>query len=789
MQFDSPRGSTEAPRLPFSVPFEEAIAWALARRAVLPDEFYGARPQSVRARSFAISGLATLDQVQAVADSLADATAAGETFAQWQRRMREEQPEVFSLGRARRELIFRNAVQTHYGIGRTIQQRANAAARGYLMWDAINDSRTRPAHAAMDGHVAPIDAEIWKRWHPPAGHNCLLPGTRVRGDFRIGLQTPYAGPAVEVLTRSGARLAVTGNHPVVTRDGWVAAKDIKIGDELLRYGRVVDSLALTVEHDQQSPPTVEQVFDALACEALGVADCSAFKLHGDAQFGEGEVHVAGADGELMHGVQPVRDHRRHQRGLESARDRVVYGSGHAERSTLASARTTFAVLPQDSLHVPLGRPDSLGNDGRADREQLVDPRNDGGQCLVAPVSSAPCGAALALDGFAVALDRGPLHQLGFAAPSNLRPVPNEQLAHGAADNAGLRGKSLLARAFAVLSQQLGHVLWRPFRPRPGSLPAHGVAVLRRAALNTGIAQQTAEQALAHGGLFKALAHGSPGEVSADQVISVRHFTFRGHVYDFETAQGWLAANGVIVSNCRCTRVALTEAQAQRRGLGKAAPAAEPDKGWEGDPTESNEDLVRVIEARRAACGTFASRRRRSGWNVDCAPQGDDSLLAGRTALGHAAPMPPPRALNLPLLRTAAPDDTWHAFMTALGAPLEREVTIETSFGKQLLVSRMMFTDHKTGASKLGKRGRSAYLLYIAEAILRPDEAWIRTGSFGDRTLLLLARFLRGREDFGVVAAFKEAGHAWEGWSAYQSPQAHYIATKRDGVLVFRRPET
>lgn len=63
-------------------------------------------------------------------------------------------------------------MQTNYGIGRTIQQRENAVARPCLMWDAINDSRTWPAHAAMDNHIAPIDAPIWRRWHPPAGHNC-----------------------------------------------------------------------------------------------------------------------------------------------------------------------------------------------------------------------------------------------------------------------------------------------------------------------------------------------------------------------------------------------------------------------------------------------------------------------------------------------------------------------------------------------------------------------------------------------------------------------------------------
>jgi SPP1 gp7 family putative phage head morphogenesis protein len=163
----------DALQLDFDVPFDEAIAWARARKAMLPAEFYGPRLQAVRARGFAIAGLAALDQAQAAADSLAEATAGGATFAEWQRTVRDAAPDVFSLGRARRELIFRNAVQTHYGIGRTIQQREDAAARPFLMWDAINDSRTRPTHAAMDGHIAPIGAPIWKKWHsPPCGHNC-----------------------------------------------------------------------------------------------------------------------------------------------------------------------------------------------------------------------------------------------------------------------------------------------------------------------------------------------------------------------------------------------------------------------------------------------------------------------------------------------------------------------------------------------------------------------------------------------------------------------------------------
>jgi SPP1 gp7 family putative phage head morphogenesis protein len=192
----------EPPRLPgddFDVPFAEAIAWARERKAVLPAEFYGARLQAVRARSFAVTGLATLDQVQQVADAAAQATASGQTFRDWQRAVlaADQGGELFALGKARRELVFRNAVQTNYGIGRTIQQRENAAARGYLMWDAINDSRTRPTHAAMDGHIAPIDDPIWQRWSPPAGHRCRCTRIALTEAQARARGYPKAEPGVE----------------------------------------------------------------------------------------------------------------------------------------------------------------------------------------------------------------------------------------------------------------------------------------------------------------------------------------------------------------------------------------------------------------------------------------------------------------------------------------------------------------------------------------------------------------------------------------------------------------
>jgi hypothetical protein len=42
----------------------------------------------------------------------------------------------------------------------------------YLMYDAINDSRVRPSHLALDGVIRPVNDPFWKSRTPPLGHRC-----------------------------------------------------------------------------------------------------------------------------------------------------------------------------------------------------------------------------------------------------------------------------------------------------------------------------------------------------------------------------------------------------------------------------------------------------------------------------------------------------------------------------------------------------------------------------------------------------------------------------------------
>lgn len=152
------------------LPPREAIRW-MRERGIVPPEIYGALPGEYRQLSFSVTGVAALDQLQAVLDSLTEAAASGETFSTWRRRV-EANEIALTLPRHRLDNIFRTNMQGAYMRGVYERQHEVQAQRPYLMYDAINDSRTRPTHRAMDNHIAPADDAIWATHRPPLGYRC-----------------------------------------------------------------------------------------------------------------------------------------------------------------------------------------------------------------------------------------------------------------------------------------------------------------------------------------------------------------------------------------------------------------------------------------------------------------------------------------------------------------------------------------------------------------------------------------------------------------------------------------
>ena len=80
---------------------------------------------------------------------------------------------LVQLGSPRRlETIFITNMQTAYAAGDWAQIQENKADAPYLMYDAIDDNRTRPQHRAWDGTVLPVDDPWWDTHKPPNGWRC-----------------------------------------------------------------------------------------------------------------------------------------------------------------------------------------------------------------------------------------------------------------------------------------------------------------------------------------------------------------------------------------------------------------------------------------------------------------------------------------------------------------------------------------------------------------------------------------------------------------------------------------
>ncbi|WP_286715206.1 phage minor head protein [Acinetobacter sp. UBA2581] len=150
------------------VTFLEALRYAHSKKIVLPDEFYS---MDLKTRQLAttVSFLSSLEQIETVIKAVNKSIADGGTFKDFQKLIEESE---IILPKHYLDNVFRTNIQSAYGHGRWQQQQRNKAKQPYLMYSAINDSRVRPSHLALNRIVRPIDDPFWLTHYPPLGFRC-----------------------------------------------------------------------------------------------------------------------------------------------------------------------------------------------------------------------------------------------------------------------------------------------------------------------------------------------------------------------------------------------------------------------------------------------------------------------------------------------------------------------------------------------------------------------------------------------------------------------------------------
>ncbi len=191
------------------------------------------------ARAATVAKVMRMDILQDIRDAWENAAIEGTTFEAfrdsltpilqakgWWGRPLVKNPDGVSepalLGSPHRlETIYRTNLQSAYMAGRYHAMNESTDTHPYWMYVAVMDSRTRPAHRAMNGKVFRADDPIWDTFYPPNGFQCRC---RVRpiSEYRLkknGLTV--ASSSGNLVTRHEAIGQNSGNPVEARRTGMV----------------------------------------------------------------------------------------------------------------------------------------------------------------------------------------------------------------------------------------------------------------------------------------------------------------------------------------------------------------------------------------------------------------------------------------------------------------------------------------------------------------------------------------------------------------------------------------
>lgn len=165
--------------------------------------------------AFTVAKMLDIDLLADVREAVDQALADGETFdtfkakllprlqkAGWWGVREERDPltgktRMVQLGSVRRlQTIFRTNLMTAYAAGEWAQIEDNAQDAPFLMYDAVDDNRTREQHRAWNGLVLRWDDPWWQTHRPPNGYNCRCSVIQLNGEeveaygYRVGKAPP-----------------------------------------------------------------------------------------------------------------------------------------------------------------------------------------------------------------------------------------------------------------------------------------------------------------------------------------------------------------------------------------------------------------------------------------------------------------------------------------------------------------------------------------------------------------------------------------------------------------------
>ncbi len=158
------------------------------------------------------------------------------------------------------------------------------------------------------------------------------------------------------------------------------------------------------------------------------------------------------------------------------------------------------------------------------------------------------------------------------------------------------------------------------------------------------------------------------------------------------------------------------------------------------------------------------------------------------------PLPAPRSLpgDKLLPSNLSDEDYAQAFLQPFGATLEQPVVHIDVLGEAIAVGKNLFIDSRSGLLKANKRDRGPLMAVLAEALLDPDEIWVRLEyQFKQKKTVVRRRYVAQYQlpgqDVPALAVFEWASDGWSGITTF-SPLDYSIDDMRVGARLYRREE-
>lgn len=476
-----------------------------------------------------------------------------------------EVKELMATSRRHSETLVRTAVMQVHDKAQEITRDNNLDILKGEQQISTLDLRTSDVCRVRDGKAwdlnkQPIGDHSLPYQRPPLHPNCLLGDTDVlsRCGVSAAFKRWFEGEIVIIKTTSGFELSTTPNHPILTRQGWIASDELNVGSYVVCDG-VGQWRDRRNWNDDNVPTSIEQLTSSFLMSSKMSAvsmPISSVDFHGDGI--DGDIAIVATNRFLMNTLNASLFEHLHQNILKLGR--VSFCS--LNRYSLFSQNIGCCFLPSSSN---MGFTNEL-------LPFFLRSNSHSSELLLASIS---CINTILLQDKFDCFNR----DSEFLVNSSYTNTRIEQIYNILMSFIDVSQNNVcIAHQLFCFCSDLYRVICEQSNNNPtgnieyfcnicGAFPRfiESDDFIRRQCsngsfsgsnsifLNDSIQNEVRDIELAHN-----LIDGNIIKVFFDQVVSIERKCFSGHVYNLETKDGWYIANGILTHNCRSTMRLLTK---------------------------------------------------------------------------------------------------------------------------------------------------------------------------------------------------------------------------------------